>query len=65
MAYNKILLHVTLAERMEHVKIDKETPLDEPSPLIETKKRRVGVITIVSCTIVTLNIALYLYTREK
>ena len=47
---------------MEHVKIDKETPLDEP--FIEPKKRRVGVLTIVSCAIVVgLNLALYLYTR--
>lgn len=47
---------------MEHVKIDKEPALDEP--LIEPKKRRVGVITLVSCAIVIgLNFALYLYTR--
>lgn len=50
---------------MEHVKIDKEPALDESSPPIEPiKKRRVGVITLVSCAVVIgLNFALYLYTR--
>lgn len=49
---------------MEHVKIDKEPPLDESPPIEPIKKRRVGAITLVSCAIVIgLNFALYLYTR--
>jgi hypothetical protein len=52
---------------MDHVKIDKDTPciLDESlGTPIEPRKRRVGLLSIVSCAIVIgLNVALYLYTR--
>lgn len=69
--YNKNLLQLRLAKResykMEHVKIDKDTPciLDESlGTPIEPRKRRLGLLSIISCVaVITFNVAVYLYTR--